>query len=153
MYDGISATETLSGAHHFPIRLAACALALGIVASTGSALARSAYDGSWSVQILTRSGACEPAIRYGVRIIDGRVQSPGNAPAAVDGHVSPSGSVRVSVQASGASASGTGRLRRDQGGGIWRGHSSNGVCEGTWLAERRGGPVYDYAPGYNGYSQ
>lgn len=118
--------------------LAACASTLSIIASTGPALARTSYDGSWSVLIQTRRGTCEPTVRYGVDIIDGKVMNTAGGMATVDGRVSSSGAVRVNVQAGGASAYGSGRLSGNQGGGLWRGQGMSGACEGTWTAERRG---------------
>ncbi len=160
MFDTASAAHGLPLACKFPVALAAGAAAVAIVAGAGPAFARSPYDGNWSVQILTRSGACEPAIRYGVAIIDGRVRNAGGTPAEVDGRVSPSGAVSVSVQSGDAWATGSGRLRANQGGGLWRGRGASGLCEGTWVAERRnaageesGAPAYDYAPGYDDYSR
>jgi hypothetical protein len=107
------------------------------------AVARSAYDGDWSVVIATRGGACPPSVRYGVQIINGTVTS---GQAQVQGRVSPNGTVRVTVQAGGQSASGSGRLTGARGGGVWRGQGNAGFCEGTWVAERSGGPIYNYAP-------
>src|SRR5207253_9140219 len=37
------------------------------------AVAPAAFDGSWSVAIITQSGGCEPRYRFGVEIIDGNV--------------------------------------------------------------------------------
>jgi hypothetical protein len=52
-----------------------------------------AFDGSWSVAINTRSGACEPNYRFGVQIINGNVVHEGRAA----GRVSANGSVQVSI--------------------------------------------------------
>lgn len=125
---------------HWQLRsaLSACALALTFVASVGPALARTPYDGSWSVLILTRRGACEPSLRYGVDIIDGKVTNSAAGVATVEGRVTSSGALKVSVQAGGASAHGSGRLRGNQGGGLWRGEGMSGACQGTWMATRRG---------------
>jgi hypothetical protein len=130
---------------------------LAVVASATSApvLARTPYDGAWSVLITTRSGACEPASRFGVEIVNGRVIGPGGSGASVRGQVSRAGSVSVSVQAQGQWASGFGRLGGSRGGGRWRGQGSGGSCAGTWVALRSGfapraesrAPIYNYAPG------
>ena len=130
-------------------------LATACIALAGPAFARSQFDGDWSVVIVTRDGACEPTIRYGVTISDGAVLNAGGAPVDVQGRVSPGGTVRVSVQSDNAWASGSGRLGRNSGGGVWRGQGSAGACEGTWIAQRRsnaaeaegpGRPIYNYAP-------
>jgi hypothetical protein len=153
-----------SGAPRIGHRLGACLrtslLAVACVAVAGPAFARSQFDGDWSVVINTRGGACEPSIRYGVTISDGAVLNSGGAPADVRGRVSRSGAVRVNVQAGNQWASGSGRLGRYTGGGVWRGQGSAGTCEGTWVAQRRtnaveaegpGRPIYNYAPGQAGY--
>ncbi len=97
----------------------------------------SAFDGDWSVLIQTRSGGCEPAFRYGVQIQNGRILNGGAEQVAVDGQVTPSGLVRVSVSAGDQEAQGAGRLSRASGGGTWHGQGSVGSCAGTWVAERR----------------
>lgn len=129
-------------------------LALSSAGVTGPVLARSNYDGDWSVLITTQRGACEPAVRYGVQINNGLVSSPNSGPAAVQGRVSPRGDVRVSVQAGNEWASGSGRLDITRGGGEWQGQGSSGVCYGTWLAERRSYGTAQYgvgAPRYHNY--
>ena len=45
--------------------------------------------------------------------------------------------VRVIVQAGSQWADGSGRLTRNQGGGVWKGQGMNSACAGTWQAERR----------------
>ncbi|HEY2527477.1 MAG TPA: hypothetical protein VGJ20_05900 [Xanthobacteraceae bacterium] len=120
------------------------------------AIARTPYDGDWSVMITTRGGACEPSVRYGVQIINGMVVSPAGGQAQVQGSVSSNGAVSVTVRAGGQSASGSGHLNSTRGGGVWRGQGNAGLCQGTWVAERRAGygpqvqvprgPIYNYGP-------
>ena len=112
----------------------ACA---GIVSPAATALARTSYDGTWSVLIVTRSGACERAVRYEVQIENGNVFADGGS-ASLQGRVAPSGAVRVNVSSGSQRAAGSGRLSRDTGGGEWRGQGSEGLCAGTWQADRRG---------------
>ena len=95
---------------------------------------RAAFDGSWSVAINTRSGACEPNYRFGVQIINGNVVHEGRAA----GRVSANGSVQVSISSGDQRASGQGRLSRNYGTGVWRGYGSAGTCAGTWQAGRGG---------------
>ena len=108
----------------------ACAL-------TTPASARTVYDGNWSVLIVTRSGPCDPAYRYGLSIRDGHVFYEGSAPVNVRGRVSRAGRVDVKVSAGSQGASGSGRLWRVYGRGEWRGIGSMGSCVGTWSAKRR----------------
>ena len=96
-------------------------------------VAPAAFDGSWSVAINTRSGACDPQYRFGLQIINGNVIYEGR-PA---GRVSPNGGVWVNISSGGQQASGQGRLSRNHGTGVWRGYGSAGTCGGTWQAGRR----------------
>lgn len=133
-------------------------LALACVAVAGPALAVTPYDGTWSVVINTRGGACEPSVRYALQIENGAVINPQANDVAVQGRVNRGGGVRVSVQSGNQWASGAGRLGRMSGSGVWRGQGNAGACQGTWVAQREGygvaaaegmGPIYNYAPGYN----
>jgi hypothetical protein len=118
--------------------LRACVL----IASCGAfmpsaAIARSPYDGSWSVMFYTRSGACNAAYRSGV-IIQNSVIYPEGGGINLNGRISSNGAVRATVSAGGQYASGSGRLDRYSGSGVWRGQGSGGSCSGTWAAQRRG---------------
>jgi hypothetical protein len=97
-----------------------------------------AFDGDWSVVIMTQSGGCDRAYRYGVRIANGDVVYDGGGPVDLQGHVFSNGSVRVRVSGAGQEAEGQGRLSRSLGTGTWAGQGSLGSCAGTWQAERRG---------------
>ena len=99
-------------------------------ARTGSA---AAFDGSWSVVIVTQSGTCGPQYRFGLQINNGNVVYEGRP----TGRVSSNGGVRVTISAGDQQASGQGRLSPAQGSGVWHGHGSAGTCAGTWVAERR----------------
>jgi hypothetical protein len=135
--------------------LRASAFVVGFMTIAAPGIARTPYDGDWSVAIATRGGACPPSVRYGVQIINGMVVNP-SGQAQVQGRVSPNGAVRVTVQAGGQWASGSGRLSSTRGGGVWRGQGNAGFCQGTWVAERRAGygaeaqgprgPIYNYVP-------
>lgn len=101
------------------------------------AAARTPYDGNWSVLIVTNTGPCDRAYRYGLRIDNGSVIYEGSAPVNVAGRVGRNGAVNVRVWAGSQGASGAGRLSRTAGSGQWRGTGSMGSCAGTWSAERR----------------
>jgi hypothetical protein len=94
------------------------------------------FDGSWSVVINTARGDCGSGLRYGVRIVGGRVVGE-NGGYSVAGAVAPNGAIRVMVAEGGRSASGTGRLAGNSGGGVWR--TSSGECSGNWAAARHAG--------------
>jgi hypothetical protein len=134
-------------------------LIVATLAAASPALARSDprsnFDGDWSVTIETQSGACMPSLRYPVAITNGIVTNGGETAATVQGQVAPSGAVRVTVQAGGSWANGSGRLGATGGSGVWQGQGTSGLCQGVWQAERRsygaqatgnGGPIYNYAP-------
>jgi len=112
---------------------AAVTIAASSMVSTPSfALPR--YDGLWSVSVVTKKGACDPGYRYPVRITNGTLFNAGDTTFTVTGKVRSTGAITVTVSAAGKSATGSGRLAGDAGGGSWTG----GSCSGTWTAERRG---------------
>ena len=114
-----------------------CVLLLTCFGFTSPSLARSSFDGAWSVVVVTRAGACTPTVRYPVAITNGIVTNGGGSPASVSGRVAPTGAVRVTVQSGGSWATGSGHLSTTGGSGVWRGQGSSGPCQGTWQAERR----------------
>jgi len=93
-----------------------------------------AYDGLWSVSIVTEKGDCDRGYRYPVRITRGVLSNAGDTAFTIAGSVGPTGLIRVTVSHGSASASGLGRLAGNTGSGSWNGDS----CSGTWTAERRG---------------
>jgi hypothetical protein len=109
--------------------------AFAAAAATDSVQASTAFDGGWSVQIITQRGACDPNSSFGVEIRDGVVYGSGGIP--VRGRVAGNGAVSVSVSSGDRRADGSGRLSRNSGGGTWRGVGSQGACSGRWSASRR----------------
>ena len=65
---------------------------------------------------------------------NGQLANAGDTNFSISGKVGDTGSVTVTVAAAGKSATGSGRLTADAGGGHWTG----GACSGSWTAERRG---------------
>jgi hypothetical protein len=108
------------------------AAAATLTASTG--FAGPSYDGAWSVLVHTEKGDCDPGYRYPIRIENGHLLNAGDAAFTISGAVKPTGAITVTVAAGGKTASGSGRLDGDEGGGSWAG----GACSGSWTAERRG---------------
>ena len=127
----------MAPARLLPSFFAGLALASAFAFALAPAVARTNYDGNWSVLIVTERGTCDRGYRYGVSIRNGRVSYEGSAAVNVDGRVSPNGAVRVRVWAGSQSASGWGRLSRRYGSGRWRGAGSSSSCAGSWSAERR----------------
>lgn len=98
------------------------------------AAARTAFDGSWNLSIVTQSGDCAPTYYFQLEIIDGIVTYRGSAK--VRGRVKSDGAVSVSVSTEDQQASGSGKLSRNLGRGRWTGRSSGTRCSGTWTAQR-----------------
>jgi hypothetical protein len=101
--------------------------------ATTSTFAVPAYDGLWSVSIVTEKGTCDRGYRYPIRISNGVLANAGDVAVNIAGKVMPTGAVTVMVSAAGKSANGSGRLSGNLGEGSW----SGGDCSGTWTAERR----------------
>jgi hypothetical protein len=117
---------------HIAVVLAA-SLAFG-----SEVLARTSFDGAWTVLIITERGdACDRAYRYPVRIANGIVRYSGDFAINLSGRAAPNGAARVSIVSGDRRADGIGRLSRNFGSGTWRGRSSTAQCAGRWQAERR----------------
>jgi hypothetical protein len=119
------------------IRAATLATVFAAVMSSAAPSAHAAsFDGPWSVVVMTRSGPCDQAYRYGVTIARGVVHYAGGGPVSLTGRVSPSGAVTVRVSSGPQYALGSGHLSRSSGRGSWRGQGPNGACAGVWSATR-----------------
>lgn len=119
---------------HRRARLLGCALIAATASLAASANASAPrYDGIWSVSIVTQKGDCDRGYRYPIRISHGVLANGGSDPFTISGKVAPSGAITVTVSHGDESATGSGRLAGDTGGGYWAG----GSCSGTWTAERR----------------
>jgi hypothetical protein len=105
------------------------------VPASAPASARSNFDGTWSVLIVTQKGTCDRAYRYPVRIANGSVGYAGDSSFTVSGKVGDNGAVTVKVARGSQSANGQGRLSATDGSGMWT--AGSGDCSGTWTAERR----------------
>lgn len=110
------------------------AVALSSVAASAPALAKTGYDGTWSVVVVTEQGDCDRAYRYPIRISDdGSLRNAGSTSFDISGKVGRDGKLIVRLSYAGKSATGQGRLSGASGEGRWTG----GACAGTWTAERR----------------
>src|ERR1700688_535363 len=102
--------------------------------ATTSSYAVPAYDGLWSVSIVTEKGDCDRGYRYPIRISNGVLANAGDVTAIdINGKVQQTGAITVTVSGGGKSAIGSGRLA----GNIGEGHWAAGECSGSWTAERR----------------
>jgi hypothetical protein len=98
------------------------------------AAAGTAYDGSWSLSIMTERGNCDRNYYFQVQIANGIVRHPNLVK--FRGRVSSRGAARVSVSVMDKHASGSGRLSQTSGRGRWSGHSGSDRCSGSWTAQR-----------------
>jgi hypothetical protein len=103
-------------------------------ASACEAKSSAAFDGSWNMAFVTRSGACDHSYNFTVNVSNGRVTHPNLV--RFRGYVRSSGSVRASVTVQDKYASGSGRLFGSSGKGTWSGRSGVGSCVGYWTAQR-----------------
>ncbi len=120
-----------------PAMLIALTLAASSLWTAPAAMARSSFDGRWSVLIVTDAGTCDRAYRYALNIVNGRVTYD-DPSFSVSGNVDARGRVSVNVSAGGERATGTGEMSGNSGRGLWSGNSSTSACSGHWEAERRG---------------
>jgi hypothetical protein len=104
-----------------------------VVITANVAKARSAYDGRWSLSIITERGTCS-TYNFPVDIANGHVSFPGLVRAR--GHVTRKGSVHVTVAVQDKYAAGSGRLSLGSGHGRWYGRSGSDRCSGSWTAQR-----------------
>jgi hypothetical protein len=109
----------------------------GSLMTAPPAVARTPFDGNWSVLIATDAGTCDRGYRYALHIVNGRITYD-DPSFNISGHVDSRGHVSVSVSAGGQQASGSGQLSGDSGQGMWSGRSSTSQCSGHWEAQRRG---------------
>ena len=100
--------------------------------SPGSA--RTPFDGTWSVVLVTDQGDCDRAYRYGLQIINGQV-SYGDGSVQINGRVAQNGVIRVNLQYGDQAGSAAGRLTQQTGSGNWS--SPTLGCAGRWSAQRR----------------
>src|SRR6266436_4571193 len=81
-----------------------------------TAMATSAFDGTWNLMFATQRGACDPSYDFVVNISNGIVTHPNLLN--FKGRVARTGSVHASVSAGEKYASGSGRLTGGSGRGV-----------------------------------
>ena len=104
------------------------------VPASGIAAAGTAYEGSWSLSIMTERGNCDRNYYFQVRVTNGIVSHANLV--RFTGRVSSGGWARVSVSVMDKHASGSGKLSQTSGRGRWTGRSGNDRCSGSWTAQR-----------------
>lgn len=121
----------------FVVRVAVVSAIASFVTAPVPAQAQVAFNGTWSVLIVTDKGRCDRAYRYPVRISNGQITYAGHVDFQANGRVEKNGAVQVTVSRGRQSASGFGRLVGQSGSGTWSGFGKSS-CSGTWTAEKRG---------------
>jgi hypothetical protein len=121
-----------------PLRLAlTAALAFGAATISGAALAQkggNTFDGSWSVEVITRKGDCS-TYRYPIVVQNGAIRYGGSESFNASGGISPSGAVKGTISRGEQRAEVTGRVAGTSGSGTWQ---TSGGCSGVWNADKRG---------------
>ena len=115
--------------------LACLVVASGAEAAAKRSASPKAFDGRWSVMVITEQGACDRASRLSLGIRDGRIEM-ADAMAAAAGTVDKRGRVAVRVMSGGDVLAASGSLGAGSGSGKW--HAPSKQCAGRWVAERRG---------------
>ena len=92
------------------------------------------YDGSWSVEVVTRQGVCN-TYKWRVEVGGGRITSVEDNMASALGGIDPHGRVAVTLTRGPAALSVHGALSEQSGAGNWVSQSL--ACSGDWRAERR----------------
>ncbi len=115
-------------------------VAAALLASAPAAHAQRAFNGNWSVEVVTERGNCDRAYRFAVIIENGHVRYGGREGINISGTVNARGTIRSSIAADGLRAEVQGRLRAQDGTGTWS-IAGNRTCSGVWNAERRAAPA------------
>lgn len=79
-----------------------------------SASAQASFDGSWSVLLITDTGECDRAYRYGIRIKGGQIIYGGEAGVTFTGRVDSNGQLTATVRRGEQRATGSGSPCRQQ---------------------------------------
>lgn len=98
-----------------------------------------AVDGSWSVEVLTERGDCEPVYRYYLVIANGAVHvksMSGEVSPDPAGRIGPMGKIDTRIGSADDPVTIRGRLEGNGGAGTWI--ASARRCAGRWQAEKRG---------------
>jgi hypothetical protein len=109
--------------------------ALVFATSTSAVMAGGAFDGQWSVELVTMRGDCERSLQWEVGVRANRISESGSFGQAV-GAVDSLGRVRLQVYNATDRLFASGKLKRGSGAGVW--NSPTRACSGRWRAARQG---------------
>lgn len=117
-----------------PSRLFGALLALTAASAATNSLAATPFDGHWSVNIASRTSACEVTYAVPIQVQDGNISYSGSFDATADGKVGRDGKLSVRLAHNGDVVRATGSLTDMAGSGEWSGPKAD--CAGTWTAKR-----------------
>lgn len=115
--------------------LTVAASLVGPAAMTAAAGESHAYNGTWSVELVTESGLCDSRYSYSMAVLEGQVRlvSSASSGTKLSGNVGPDGTVGLNVSNGSASGAASGRLQAQSGSGTWK---VSALCSGRWTARR-----------------
>ena len=96
------------------------------------------YDGRWTIEATTVSGACPATLSLEMRVAQGEATVSSSILYSVSGGISQAGAVRGTISTAATTALVTGRIEGDQvGRGTWRTQDGSLLtCSGSWTAHR-----------------
>lgn len=116
------------------LRLCSAVIALTANFAATSSFAMTAFDGHWSVDIASKTNACEVTYVVPIQIKDGNISYSGPFDATADGKVRGDGALSVRLAHNGEVVNATGSLTDLSGSGQWSGPGAE--CAGTWRARK-----------------
>ena len=115
-------------------RLCSAVIALTAGFAANGSFAMTAFDGHWSVNIASKTSACDVAYAVPIQVEDGNISYSGPFNATADGKVGSDGRLSVRLAHDGDVVSATGSLTDLSGSGQWSGPGAE--CAGTWRARK-----------------
>jgi hypothetical protein len=96
------------------------------------------YDGQWTIEATTVSGACPATLSLEMNVAQGEATVSSSILYSVSGGISQAGAVRGTISTAATTALVTGRVEGDQvGRGTWRTQDGSLLtCSGSWTAHR-----------------
>ena len=110
----------------------------GMLAASSATARMGAFDGAWTVEVMTRRGACDALYHYPVAVTGNQVRFRnmyGETSPQVAGEVGRDGRIRGTFGQGENRISVAGRLFGGAGSGTWTAPGRG--CSGHWTAERR----------------
>lgn len=96
------------------------------------------YDGRWTIEATTVSGACPGTLSLEMKVAQGEATVSSSILYSVTGGISQAGTVRGTISTAATTALVTGRVEGDEvGRGTWRTQDGSLLtCSGSWTAHR-----------------